>query len=52
MRAAWAEEEVAHADLGDQRLDDRLVTLWSALGNRPHLSIPAACGGRAETKAA
>jgi Transposase DNA-binding/Transposase Tn5 dimerisation domain/Transposase DDE domain len=52
MIAAWAEAEVAEADLGDERLDDRLVILLSDLGNRPNLSIPAACGGRAEMKAA
>src|SRR5438309_8641771 len=52
MIAPWAEEEVAQAELGDKRLDDRLVSLLSALGSRPNLSIPAACGGRAEMQAA
>jgi hypothetical protein len=52
MIAPWAKEEVALADLGDERLDARLVTLLSDLGSRPNLSIPAACGGRAEMKAA
>ena len=52
MIALWAKDEVAHADLGDQRLNDRLVTVLSDLGSRPNLSIPAACGGRAEMKAA
>lgn len=52
MIAPWAEEEAALADFGDKRLDDRLVTLLSDLGSRPNLSIPAACGGRAEMKAA
>lgn len=52
MNAPWAEDEVAEADFGDQRLDDRLVTLLASLGSRPNLSIPAACGGRAELKAA
>jgi hypothetical protein len=52
MIAPWAEEEAALADFGDKRLDDRLVTLLSELGSRPHLSIPAACSGRAEMKAA
>ncbi len=52
MIAPWANEEVLTAELGDERLDARLVTLLSALGNRPNLSIPAACGGRAEMKAA
>jgi hypothetical protein len=52
MIAPWAREEAATVDLGDERLDQRAVTLLSALGNRPHLSIPAACGGRAELEAA
>lgn len=52
MIAPWAQEEAALADFGDKRLDDRFVTLLSDLGNRPNLSIPAACSGRAEMKAA
>lgn len=52
MIAPWAKEEVEIADLGDERLDARLELLLSALGNRPNLSIPAACGGRAEMEAA
>jgi hypothetical protein len=52
MIAPWAKEESAGAHFGDERLDDRMAILLSDLGNRPHLSIPAACGGRAETKAA
>ena len=52
MIAAWAKEEVAAANLGDSRLDDRLAMILSDLGNRPNLSIPAACGGRAEMEAA
>jgi hypothetical protein len=52
MIAPWAKEELENADLGDQRLDARLELLLSALGNRPNLSIPAACGGRAEMEAA
>jgi hypothetical protein len=45
-------EEVAGSDFGDARLDARFAMLLSALGDRPILSIPAACGGWAETKAA
>jgi Transposase DNA-binding/Transposase Tn5 dimerisation domain len=52
MIAPWASEEMRTADFDDERLDARVVTLLSALGNRPNLSIPAACGGRAEMKAA
>lgn len=52
MTAAWAQEEVEGVDLGDERLDARMVVLLSELGNRPNLSIPAACKGRAEMEAA
>src|SRR5713101_9328620 len=52
MIAPWANKEVAAANLGDDRLDDRLAMILSDLGNRPNLSIPAACGGRAEMEAA
>src|SRR5947209_11995140 len=52
MIASWASEEMGTADFGDERLDARVITLLSALGNRPNLSIPAACSGRAEMEAA
>jgi hypothetical protein len=52
MSWAWAEQEFECMDLGDERLNARATTLLEALGNRPHLSIPAACGGRAEMQAA
>ena len=52
MIAPWAKEEVETVDLGDDRLNERFVLLLSALGNGPNLSIPAACGGRAEMEAA
>ena len=52
MLSPWAMDEVANADFRDKRLDARLAIVLSALGDRPVLSIPAACGGRAEIKAA
>ncbi len=52
MLASWAVEEMSHADLADERLEKRLVLILSALGERPTASIPAACGGHAETTAA
>src|SRR5580658_7890451 len=52
MIAPWAMEEAKTVDLGDARLNSRFELLLSALGNRPNLSIPAACGGRAEMEAA
>ena len=39
-------------DLGDQRLNSRVVKLLESLSERPSASIPDACGGWAETKAA
>jgi hypothetical protein len=52
MIAPWAEEEMVTVDLGDERLDARVVVLLSSLGDRPKLSIPAACLGRSEIEAA
>src|SRR5271170_7122407 len=52
MTAPWVLEELQTVDLGDERLDARFELLLSELGSRPNLSIPAACGGRAEMKAA
>src|SRR5438105_713086 len=52
MIAPWVKEELGTADFGDERLCTRGATLLSALANRPNLSIPAACGGRAEMVAA
>jgi hypothetical protein len=52
MISAWAQEEVASVDFGDERLDTRVATLLASLGNHPNMSIPAACGGRAEMQAA
>ena len=48
----WAEEEVGAAALGDARRSRRLVRLVERLAEQPSASIPAACTGAAETKAA
>lgn len=48
MLAPWAMEEMKDAQLGDKRLNERLVEVLSQLSGRPTLSIPAACGGAAE----
>ncbi len=45
----WAREGVRTADLGDRRLHERLGTVLEQLGQHPQLSIPAGCGGWAET---
>jgi Transposase DNA-binding/Transposase Tn5 dimerisation domain len=52
MPSLWALDEMSGVDLNDKRLDERLTQLLSDLGERPTLSIPAACGGAAETAAA
>src|SRR5947209_6932916 len=52
MIAPWVKEELGTADFGDERLCTRGATLLSALASRPNLTIPAACGGRAEMVAA
>jgi hypothetical protein len=45
MLAPWAEEEMKQAAWEDRRLNERLKRLVSDLGERPQVSIPAACGG-------
>ena len=49
---SWAAAELAGADLGDARLNRRLVRVAEQLGAQPGASIPVACGGWAETQAA
>ena len=49
---SWALSELAGAELGDARLNDRLVRVAERLAERPEASIPQACGSAAETKAA
>lgn len=49
---AWIAMETEKADFGDERLDARYRTVLDQLSEKPSLSIPAACGGYAETRAA
>ena len=49
---SWAEEEFGGAVLGDARLTKRLVRLVDDLSSSPTKSIPVACAGPAEVKAA
>ena len=49
---AWIAKETRTADFGDERLDRRFALLLNRLADKPSLSIPAACGGLAETQAA
>jgi hypothetical protein len=50
--ATWAEVEFDGASLGDKRLNLRLIKLAIQFAEQPTASIPGACGGAAETKAA
>ena len=52
MLAPWAIEEMKTVDLPDKRLNERLAIVLSQLAGQPTASIPAACGGYAETAAA
>jgi hypothetical protein len=52
MIFTWSQEELATADLGDQRLNERFGSILDALTQRPCASLPSAFGGRAELKAA
>ena len=45
-------EEFYGIDLGDQRLNRRARRLLQRLGDQPMVSIPAACNGWSETRAA
>jgi hypothetical protein len=51
MISDWAREETASAGFGDERLNKRYALIVSSIGNRPNLSIPAGCNGRAEMEA-
>lgn len=44
--------ELKGLDVGDERLAKRSIQVLEALGHSPQDSIPAACGGWSETKAA
>lgn len=50
--AGWGEDEFATLDLGDERLNKRLVKMVQQLAAKPTASIPAACGGWGDTAAA
>lgn len=52
MSDNWIDNELKTVNLEDKRLNVRFAEILKALGERPHISIPAACGGHAETMAA
>jgi hypothetical protein len=49
---SWAAQELRYAQLGDARLNRRLVRLVEDLAAQPTASVPRACGHWAATKAA
>jgi hypothetical protein len=48
----WTDQELGSIDLGDRRLNQRAAQLVYALAERPEASIPQACSGWDEVKAA
>jgi len=48
----WASEEFAEVDLGDKRLDARLIKICDRFSDTPESPINQACADWAETKAA
>jgi Transposase DNA-binding/Transposase Tn5 dimerisation domain len=48
----WAKQELAHADLGDARLNKRLGRIVEDLAAQPEASVPQASGDWAATKGA
>jgi hypothetical protein len=52
MSTTWAGQELGQASLGDARLSRRLVKLATRLAENPSASIPQACRGWAEMRAA
>jgi hypothetical protein len=52
MLAPWVIDEMQTVDLEDERLNARLQAVLDQLASHPTASIPAACGGYAETAAA
>lgn len=49
---SWAAQELRYAQLGDARLNRRLVRLVEDLAAQPTASVPQACGNWAATKGA
>ena len=49
---SWAAKEFSGADLGDARLDKRLVRIVETFADKPTASIPEACGDWGATQAA
>jgi len=50
--SSWVEQEIAHIDIGDKRLNKRAKQLLERLIAQPTHSLPTACRGWTETQAA
>ena len=50
--ADWARAEFAHAELGDDRLTERLLMIATAFSQQPTAAIPQACGPGPATQGA
>ncbi len=48
---AWAAHELRFAEMGDRRLNQRLISVVASLAAQPAASVPQACGSWAATKA-
>ena len=51
-RNSWSREEFSELNLGDKRLNERLIKLCDSLSEAPESPINQACADWAETKAA
>lgn len=49
---SWAFLELIGAEFNDNRLRNRLITIVDAFARQPEASVPQACGGASEAKAA
>ncbi|MCB0227240.1 MAG: transposase, partial [Anaerolineae bacterium] len=52
MTDNWVSQEMKHIELGDKRLEKRLLKILSDFSQNPTASIPEFCGDWAATKAA
>ncbi|MCT7995772.1 IS4 family transposase, partial [Laspinema olomoucense] len=52
MVESWAASELKYANLGDKRLNKRLVKMVEDFTNQPNISVPQACGDWAATQGA
>jgi hypothetical protein len=50
--ADWVQQEMKYLELGEERLEKRLLKIISAFSQKPTASIPEFCGDWAATKAA